>query len=540
MKSFYAITRSLCLALALYSICAISHAEDEINKNGETMPATIVRTLKSLEIDTSSPFSTYISSYEANYGAPVLYKTAGINLAKIREMTVVNVAMFTIMAIAMGWTVIAGMNANQSPAEIYLPITYKILAGTVLFAKPGVVYALGMTVSALALTITMEVFSPLINEKEDFQYTAASFAATRQEAIDNSISASIQPANGPGSSVALRVYDAMAKRANTLNDKANFPTIPNNSDGKMLSTSIENAPQTMKMQTIQKNLSRLIGTLGEDTRSLPFVFYRVNPSGISDTTGRNGATSFEYGTSTYTDWQNSGDKYNASVAVVSIPPLSEFTKEANDIMQEYYQERDFAAEMDAMFGGWYTQDELNSMQKEAIQKYGQSYSVGVTNYLKATFWDNLKFASFLAASPPNASADYIQNYSEQEKQALTNEIGKLRRWYETTIVRSSGSASSQKDENAFVKTLLKAVLGFGTMMKAFLTYAVIYFYHAVMELYVLIIWLTYPLFFFKGTEKAFKGAVNVFFVCSIYPAASIFFFMIIDIVCTKGITFGLK
>jgi hypothetical protein len=509
-------------------------ADEELNKNGESMPATISRTLKSLDIDTSNPFSSYVSSFDANYGAPVLYKTGGFNLSKLRDIKVLVSAMFLVMAIAIGWTVISGMNEHKSPAEVYLPITYKILMGTVLFAKPAYVYAIGMTISSIALTVGQAILAPITNEQKDFQYTGATFDATRLESIDNSLMSSIQPANGPGASVALGVYDAMAKRANKLNEKANFPTINNENDNKDalgISTSLENAPPTMKMQTIQKNLSQVIGTLARDTEPISFVFNRVSPTGIADKSGK-GATSFKYGSPNYIEWQNSsGSTTDASSVVVSIPPLSDFTVTANNIKNEYYDLLDYAE--------YFTQDELNSYQKESIQKYGQAYAVGVTNYLKASFWDNLKYSGFLSASPPNANADYINNYSEKEKQALTNEIGKLRRWYETTVVRSSGSASTQDDENGFIKKVLSMVLLFGTTLKSLLTYAVIYFYHAVMELYVWIIWLTYPLFFFKGTEKAFKGAVNIFFITAIYPAASILFFMIIDLTIMKCISFGL-
>ncbi len=61
-----------------------------------------------------------------------------------------------------------------------------------------------------------------------------------------------------------------------------------------------------------------------------------------------------------------------------------------------------------------------------------------------------------------------------------------------------------------------------------ITRGAMYVFDIIIEVYVFFIWLAYPLWFYKGTEKAFTGALNVFTVACLTPAVFTLLFVIWD------------
>jgi hypothetical protein len=209
---------------------------------------------------------------------------------------------------------------------------------------------------------------------------------------------------------------------------------------------------------------------------------------------------------------------DASTITITTATLHTWLGEADTIRQNFEQQ--------AAQGGFPSQAAYAAACRSALADYGNVVYIRAGGFIKKTFWDNLGFS---CGAVGGVNWSYLGNYSPNDRQAVGIAQKNLSTWYENTTGRPAASFSpapaADNRKKEFSKTVIDTL---AYCRDQVITRAAMYVFDLSIEVYVFVIWLAYPLWFYSGTEKAFTGALNVFTVACLTPAVFTLLFVIWD------------
>jgi hypothetical protein len=242
----------------------------------------------------------------------------------------------------------------------------------------------------------------------------------------------------------------------------------------------------------------------------------VGSDGLPDTQAGSNGGNFDNGKA---DGINAlQDNIDASTITITTATLHTWLGEADTIRQNFEQQ--------AAQGGFPSQAAYAAACRSALADYGNVVYIRAGGFIKKTFWDNLGFS---CGAVGGVNWSYLGNYSPNDRQAVGIAQKNLSTWYENTTGRPAASFSpapaADNRKKEFSKTVIDTL---AYCRDQVITRAAMYVFDLSIEVYVFVIWLAYPLWFYSGTEKAFTGALNVFTVACLTPAVFTLLFVIWD------------
>jgi len=461
----------------------------------------------------------HIANYQNSNGGPMLAKI-GVQLGNIIRNPYAGLVMTVIMTLMVGATWLHAMRESAALGELGASLALKFIIGIAVFHMPSLVYGVGMTVRDLGATIAKMAFtSPVAGPTlSTMSITGSpeslSFERVRATAIDRAIQDLGQPMNGVGANVAYLLYDQLVARAVSLAGDAGASTAAD----LELQTANKEGTAIEKSRIIDGNISRLLQMLDRSDTSAAFAYktYRVGPDGVPDTQAGSDGGNFDNGKA---DGMNAlSDSIDASTITITTATLHTWLGEADAIRKNFEQQ--------AAQGSFPSQAAYAAAYRSALADYGNVVYIRTGGFIKKTFWENLGFA---CGAVGGVNWSYLSGYAENDRQAIGVAQKNLSTWYENTTGRPAASFSpappADNKEKEFSKTVIDTL---AYCRDQVITRGAMYVFDLIIEVYVFVIWLAYPLWFYSGTEKAFTGALNVFTVACLTPAVFTLLFVIWD------------
>jgi hypothetical protein len=479
--------------------------------------------LAELERGTVDPSNNILQQHIANYqnsnGGPMLAKI-GVQLGNIIRNAYAGLLMTVIMTLMVGATWLHAMREQAALGELAASLAIKFIIGIAVFHMPSLVYGVGMTVRDLGAIIAKMAFTSPVAGPTLSQMSitgspeSLSFERIRAMSIDRAIQDLGQPMNGVGANVAYLLYDRLVARAVSLAGQAGASTAAD----LELQTANKQGTAIEKSRIINENISRLLQILDRSDQSASFAYttYRVGPDGLPDTQSGSDGGNFDNGKS---DGMNAlQSNIDASTVTITTATLHTWLGEADTIRQNFEQQ--------AAQGGFSSQAAYAAAYRSALADYGNVVYIRAGGFIKKTFWDNLGFS---CGAVGGVNWSYLGNYSSNDRQAIGIAQKNLSTWYENTTGRPAASFSpapaADNRKKEFSKTVIDTL---AYCRDQVITRGAMYVFDLIIEVYVFVIWLAYPLWFYSGTEKAFTGALNVFTVACLTPAVFTLLFVIWD------------
>jgi hypothetical protein len=483
--------------------------------------------LAELERGTVDPANNVLQQHIANYqnsnGGPMLAKI-GVQLGNIIRNTYASLVMTVIMTLMVGAAWLHAMREQAAFGELAASLALKFIIGMAVFHMPSLVYGVGMTVRDLGAIIAKIAFTspaagPTLSQMSlTDSPEALSFGRVRATSIDRAIQDLGQPMNGVGANVAYLLYDQLVARAVSLASQAEAGSTVTTAADLELQTAGKQGTAIEKSRIIDGNISRLLQILDctDQSPSFAYTTYRVGPDGLPDTTAGSSGGNFDNGKA---DGINAlQENIDASTITITAATLHFWLGEADAIRQNFEQQ--------AAQGGFPSQAAYAAAYQEALIEYGNAVYIRAGGFIKKTFWDNLGFS---CGAVGGVNWSYLSNYSSNDRQALGVAQKNLSTWYENTTGRPAASFSPAPPADNKTKGFSKIVIDtLAYCRDQVITRGAMYVFDIIIEVYVFVIWLAYPLWFYKGTEKAFTGALNVFTVACLTPAVFTLLFVIWD------------
>jgi hypothetical protein len=483
--------------------------------------------LAELERGNVDPASNILEQHIANYknsnGGPMLAKI-GVQLGNIIRNAYAGLVMTVIMTLMVGAAWLHAMREQAAFSELAASLAIKFIIGIAVFHMPSLVYGVGMTVRDLGAIIAKMAFTspttgPTLSKMSiTGSPEALSFERVRATSIDRAIQDLGQPMNGVGANVAYLLYDQLVARAVSLANQADVSSPVTTAADLELQTAGKQGTAIEKSRIINENISRLLQILDRTDQSASFVYkaYRVGPDGLPDTQAGSDGGSFDNGKA---DGISSLlENIDASTITITTATLHFWLTEAGAIRRNF--------EKQAAQGSFPSQAAYAAAYRSALAEYGNAIYVRAGGFIKKTYWNNLGFA---CGAVGGVNWSYIGNYSSNDRQAIGAAQKNLSTWYENTTGRPAASFSpapaADNKKKEFSKTVIDTL---AYCRDQVITRGAMYVFDIIVEVYVFVIWLAYPLWFYKGTEKAFTGALNVFTVACLTPAVFTLLFVIWD------------
>jgi hypothetical protein len=479
--------------------------------------------LAELERGTVDPSNNVLQQHIANYqnsnGGPMLAKI-GVQLGNIIRNPYAGLLMTVIMTLMVGAAWLRAMRDQAALGELGASLAIKFIIGIAVFHMPSLVYGVGMTVRDLGAIIAKMAFTSQVTGPTLSQMSitgspeSLSFERIRAMSIDRAIQDLGQPMNGVGANVAYLLYDQLVARAVSLAGQSGAGTAAD----LELQTASKQGTAIENSRIINENISRLLQLLDRSDQSASFTYttYRVGPDGLPDTQAGSTGGSFDNGKA---DGMNAlQNNIDASTITITTATLHTWLGEADTIRQNFEQQ--------AAQGTFPSQAAYAAAYRSALADYGNVVYIRAGGFIKKTFWDNLGFS---CGAIGGVNWSYLGNYNANDREAIGVAQKNLSNWYENTTGRPAASFSpappSDNKEKEFSKTVIDT---FAYCRDQVITRGAMYVFDIIIEVYVFVIWLAYPLWFYSGTEKAFTGALNVFTVACLTPAVFTLLFVIWD------------
>ncbi|HXB02493.1 MAG TPA: hypothetical protein VNV15_06715 [Opitutaceae bacterium] len=461
----------------------------------------------------------HIANYQNSNGGPMLAKI-GVQLGNIIRNPYAGLVMTVIMTLMVGAAWLRAMRDQAALGELGASLAIKFIIGIAVFHMPSLVYGVGMTVRDLGATIAKMAFtSPVAGPTlSTMSITGSpeslSFERVRATAIDRAIQDLGQPMNGVGANMAYLLYDQLVARAVSLAGQAGASTAAD----LELQTANKEGTAIEKSRIIDGNISRLLQMLDRSDESASFAYktYRVGPDGVPDTQAGSDGGNFDNGKA---DGMNAlSDNIDASTITITTATLYTWLGEADTIRKNFEQQ--------AAQGSFPSQAAYAAAYRSALADYGDVVYIRTGGFIKKTFWENLGFS---CGAVGGVNWSYLGNYGANDRQAIGVAQKNLSTWYENTTGRPAASFSpappADNKQKEFSKTIIDTL---AYCRDQVITRGAMYVFDIIIEVYVFVIWLAYPLWFYSGTEKAFTGALNVFTVACLTPAVFTLLFVIWD------------
>jgi hypothetical protein len=506
----------------LYTICAPS-AWAQVDQSTALGQIELAEMERGNVDPTNNVLEQHIANYQNSNGGPMLAKI-GVQLGNIIRNTYAGLLMTVIMTLMVGATWLHAMRDQAALGELAASLAIKFIIGIAVFHMPSLVYGVGMTVRDLGAIIAKMAFtSPLVGPTlSQMSITgspeALSFERVRAMSIDRAIQDLGQPMNGVGANVAYLLYDQLVARAVSLAGQTGAGSLVTTAADLELQTISKQGTAIEKSRVINENISRLLQILDQSDQSASFAYttYRVGPDGLPDTQAGSDGGSFDNGKS---DGMNAlQSNIDASTITITTATLQYWLGEADTIRQNFEQQ--------AAQGSFSSQAAYEAAYRSALADYGNVLYIRTGGFIRKTFWDNLGFS---CGAVGGVNWSYLSNYSSNDRQAIGVAQKNLSTWYENTTGRPAASFSpasaADNKQKEFSKTVIDTL---AYCRDQVITRGAMYVFDIIIEVYVFVIWLAYPLWFYSGTEKAFTGALNIFTVACLTPAVFTLLFVIWD------------
>jgi len=502
----------------LYTICA-PVAWAQVNQSTALGQIELAELERGNVDPSNNVLEQHIANYKDSNGGPILAKI-GVQLGNIIRNTYAGLLMTVIMTLMVGASWLHAMREQAAFGELAASLALKFIIGIAVFHLPSLVYGVGMTVRDLgAIMAKMAFTSPSAGPALSQMSITGSpeslgFERVRATAIDRAIQDLGQPMNGVGANVAYLLYDQLVARAVSLAGSAGASTAADLG----LQTAGKQGTAIEKSRIINANLSKLLQNLDRADQADSFVYkaYRVGPDGLPDIQAGADGGNFD---NRKLDGMNAlQNDIDASTIAITTATLHYWLGEAEDIRKNFEQQ--------AEQGRMPSQAAYAAAYRSALADYGNLVYVRTGGFIKKTFWENL---SFSCGATGGVNWSYIGNYSDNDRQAIGVAQKNLSTWYENTTGRPAASFSPAPADDNREKEFSKAVIDtLAYCRDQVVTRGAMYVFDLIIEVYVFVIWLAYPLWFYKGTEKAFTGALNIFTVACLTPAVFTLLFVIWD------------
>ena len=483
--------------------------------------------LAELERGTVNPANNvlqqHIADYQNSNGGPMLAKI-GVQLGNIIRNTYAGLTMTVIMTLMVGGSWLQAMRDPNAFRELAASLALKFIIGIAVFHMPSLIYGVGMTVRDFGAILAKMAFTspeagPTLSQMSiTGSPESLNFERLRATSIDRAVQDLGQPMNGVGANVAYILYDQLVARAVSLASQANTGSTAVTAADLELQTIDAQGTAIEKSRIFNENISKLLQILDRTDQSPSFTYrtYRVGPDGLPDMAAGSDGGNFDNGKA---DGINAlQGNIDASTITLTTATLNFWLGEADAIRKNFEQQ--------AAQGNFPSQAAYESAYREALTDYGNVVYIRAGGFIKKTFWDNLGFSCGAAGG---VDWSYISNYSSNDRQALGVAQKNLSTWYENTTGRPAASFSPAPPAENKIKGFSKSVIDIMAYSRdQIITRGAMYVFDMIIEVYVFVIWLAYPLWFYKGTEKAFTGALNVFTVACLTPAVFTLLFVIWD------------
>jgi hypothetical protein len=465
----------------------------------------------------------HIANYRNSNGGPMLAKI-GVQLGNIIRNPYAGLLMTVIMTLMVGATWLHAMREQAAFGELAASLGLKFMIGIAVFHMPSLVYGVGMTVRDLGATLAKMAFTSPVTGPTLSQMSitgspeSLGFERVRAMSVDRAIQDLGQPMNGVGANVAYLLYDQLVARAVSLAGQAGTSPPVTTAADLELQTAGKQGTAIEKSRIISENISRLLQILDGLDQSASFAYktYRVGPEGLPDTQAGSDGGTFDNRKS---DGMNAlSNDIDASTIAITTATLHTWLGEADTTRRNFEQQ--------AAQGSFPSQAAYAAAYRSALADYGNVVYIRTGGFIKKTFWDNLGFS---CGAIGGVNWSYLGNYRANDRQAIGVAQKSLSTWYENTTGRPAASFSpappADNKEKAFSKTVIDTL---AYCRDQVITRGAMYVFDIIIEVYVFVIWLAYPLWFYAGTEKAFTGALNVFTVACLTPAVFTLLFVIWD------------
>jgi hypothetical protein len=474
----------------------------------------------------------HIANYQNSNGGPVL-ASLGIQLGNVVRNTYVALLMTVVMTLMVGAAWLKTLREGKGLGDQAATIAVKLIVGIAVFHMPSLVYGVGMTIRDLGTIVAKMAFTsttagPTLSTLSiSGSPEEISLERVRAMAMDRAIQDLSQPMNGIGAQISFNLYDQMVARAVAVAPQpANGPAPTAASLGLQLIN--KNCTAIEKSRIINANISKLFQILESTDTSDTFVFqtYRVGPTGTPEMDiGADGGSFDERTSSGLTALTQNID---ASQITITSGSINKWLVPAQTIRAAFEQQ--------AAQGAFPTKQAYDSAYESTLDSYGNTVYVQTVGFIKKTFWEDLSFA---CGDAGGTTWSYISQYSASDKALLGISQKNLVNWYQNTTGRPVASFSPATPKDETFKKASKAIMDWLAFFRdRVVTGAAMTVFDLIIEVYVFVIWLTFPLWFYKGTEKAFTGALNVYLTACLVPAVFTFLFVLWDAVVGYFITLG--
>jgi hypothetical protein len=520
------------LVAAFLSIAFSSLSPGQVNQSTMLGQIQLAEAQRGQVDPSSSILNQHIAIWENSNGGPVL-QSIGVQLGDVMGNAYAKLFMSVIMTLMVAASWLKAMRESSALGELAATLTVKFIVGIAVFLMPGLVYGVGMTIRDLGTIIASLAFTnPTVGPTLSKLSLSASpeemsFERLRAMAIDRAVQDLSQPMNGVGADVAYYLYDQMVARAVAVAQPSGGAAPSATSLG--LQTIGSQGSALEKSRVYNANISKLLQILDRTDPSQAFVYttYRVGPNGLPDIQAGSNGGGFDVRTAAGISALT--EDINASTVTITSGSINYWLVAADNIRTAFEQQ--------AAQGAFSSKADYDAAYQAALESYGNVVYIQTGGFIKKTFWENLAFACGAAGG---TTWSYLGNYSKSDQQAIGAAQKNLSNWYQSTTGRAASSFSPAPPAESALKGLSKFIMDWLSFFRdKIITNVAMVVFDLIIEVYVFVIWLAYPLWFYSGTAKAFTGALNIFTMACLTPTVFTFLFLIWDAVAGYMISLSL-
>ena len=465
--------------------------------------------------------SANIDNWNATNGGPRL-SNMGIQLKPLMDRNSLLAWMLSgVMVMLVGVAILRAMHNQEDLGKLMSEMGCKMMVGILFLHFPAVVYGIGMVVRDAGVYIMRNAYSAVPSAQSAIGGQRAASASPanldfehiRVGAMRRALQDNQAPIIGTGSNITYDLYDQLVQLTSSYTgDQISFPPI------------LGPTSELEKTRMLNNRLPLLLEALARMPASQPTVQWtakRVGKDGLPETLVAGASATLDTTTATGTT-QLQQQNIPASRATVISSSLSHWLEAAENIRSNYQSKADAA--------GFSTADEQSTAEELAKQGYDAMVYTRTSAFIRQTFWIG---AGFACGFYGGKDWQYISSFSDDDQQAIKKRVQTLETWFSMSTGRVGASFTPAQPADQGTYVVSKTFVSFLAKIRDFLiTKFGFWFFDIVIESYVFLLWLTFPLWFYEKTSRSFSGALNTFIVACITPAALTFVFLVWDMFMT--------
>ena len=473
-------------------------------------------------IGAQNSLAANIDNWNTTNGGPRL-SNIGIQLKPLMDRNSLLAWMLSgVMVMLVGVAILRGMHNQEDLGKLMSEMGFKMMVGILFLHFPAVVYGIGMVLRDAGVTIMTSAYSLVPsaqsaiggNKVVSASPTNLDFEHIRVGAMRRALQDNQAPIIGTGSNITYDLYDQLVQLTTSYTgDQINFSPI------------LGAASELEKTRLLNNRLPLLLEALSRmpaSQQTIQWTAKRVGIDGLPEKLVAGSGGTFDTTTAAGTT-QFQTQNIPASRATVISSSLSHWLEAAEQIRSGYQTKADAA--------GFTTADEQATAEELAKQGYDSMVYTRTSAFIRQTFWNSSGFACGVYGGK---DWQYISNFSKDDQAALDKRVQNLETWFamSTGRVGASFTPSQPADQGTYVVS--KTFVSFLAKIRDWVIVKFgFWFFDIVIESYVFLLWLTFPLWFYEKTARSFTGALNTFIVACITPAALTFVFLVWDMFMTQ-------